>query len=174
MVPPTHDLTPDALRSAFAKFPSGIAAVAAMASDTPIGLAASSFTSVSLRPALASVCFARTSTTWPHLRLAPHIGLSILSERHGEVARALAAKGTDRFAAIQWARTDDGAVFVHDSCLWLDTRVHREVPAGDHVMVLLRIEAVWSYPDVDPLVFYGSGFRGLCPPPGERNASDHA
>ncbi|HEX3649271.1 MAG TPA: flavin reductase family protein [Pseudonocardiaceae bacterium] len=168
MVSPSYDLTPDALRSAFAKFPSGIAAVAAMDGGTPVGLAASSFTSVSLRPALASVCIARTSTTWPQLRLAPHIGLSVLAEQHGRVARALAAKGIDRFADFRWERTDDGAVFVHDSCLWLDTHLEREIPAGDHDIVLLRIEAVWTYPDVAPLVFYGSGFRGL------REASGHA
>jgi flavin reductase (DIM6/NTAB) family NADH-FMN oxidoreductase RutF len=161
MVSPSHDLTPDTLRGAFARFPSGIAAVAAMDRDTPVGLAASSFTSVSLRPALASVCIARTSTTWPHLRRAPHIGLSVLAEQHGRVARALAAKGIDRFAGVEWARTDDGAVFVHDSCLWLDTHLEREIPAGDHEIVLLRVDAVWTYPDVEPLVFYGSGFRGL-------------
>jgi flavin reductase (DIM6/NTAB) family NADH-FMN oxidoreductase RutF len=161
VVPGSHDLTPDALRGAFAKFPSGIAAVAAMSGDAPTGLAASSFTSVSLRPALASVCIARTSTTWPRLRLAPRIGLSILSEEHGTVARALAARGTDRFAGVRWERTAEGAVFVHGSCLWLDTRLEREVAAGDHDIVLLRIEAFWSYPDPEPLVFYGSGFRRL-------------
>jgi flavin reductase (DIM6/NTAB) family NADH-FMN oxidoreductase RutF len=166
VVSPTYDLTPDVLRSAFAKFPSGVAALAALDSGSPVGLVASSFTSVSLQPALASVCIAKTSTTWPRLRLAPRIGLSILAEQHGAVARALAGQGTDKFAGIRWEPTKEGAVFVPDSCLWLETRLEREVTAGDHDIALLVIQAVWSYQDVEPLVFYASGFRRLRQPPG--------
>ena len=36
-----------------------------------------------------------------------------------------------------------------------------EHPAGDHDIALLEIEALWSYPDVAPLVFHGSSFRQL-------------
>lgn len=155
------DLTPEVLREAFANFPSGITAVAGLSEGTPIGLAASSFVSVSLDPPLVSVCVALTSTTWPLLRPMPRLGLSVLAEEHGPVARALAAKGIDRFADVSWQQTDDGAVLVHGSALWLDTTLVNEIPAGDHNIALLRIEALWSYPDVAPLVFHGSTFRQL-------------
>jgi len=158
------DLTPEVLRGAFANFPSGITAVAGMRNDVPTGLAASSFTSVSIDPPLVSVCVALTSTTWPLLRLMPRLGLSVLAEEHGEVARALAARGVDRFAHVSWQHTDAGAVFVHGSALWLETTLINEVPAGDHNIALLRIEALWSYPDVAPLVFHGSTFRQLRAP----------
>ncbi len=140
------DLTPDVLRGAFASFPS---------------LAASSFTSVSLDPPLVSVCIARTSTTWPALRTAPRFGLSVLAQEHGQVARSLAAKGIDRFAEVSWERTPQGAVFVHGSALWLDCTRYNELPVGDHDIVLLRIQQLWTYPDVTPLVFHGSKFRRL-------------
>ena len=155
------NLTPDALRRAFASFPSGITAVAAINDGRPCGLAASSFTSVSLDPPLVSVCIARASGTWPKLRMAPRIGLSVLAQEHGRVARSLAAKGTDRFAEICWERTPHGAVFVRGSALWLDCVRYDELPAGDHVIVLLRITQVWTYPEVSPLVFHGSQFRQL-------------
>jgi flavin reductase (DIM6/NTAB) family NADH-FMN oxidoreductase RutF len=95
------------------------------------------------------------------LRELPRLGLSVLAEEHGPVARALAAKGTDRFASVSWEPTPEGAVFVHGSALWLDTSPLREVPAGDHIIALLRIEALWSYPDIAPLIFHGSTFRRL-------------
>lgn len=155
------DLTPEVLRAAFANFPSGVAAVAAMRDGAPIGLAASSFTSVSIDPPLVSVCVAVTSTTWPLLRRTPRLGLSVLSEEHGPTARALAARGIDRFAEIDWQQADDGEVFVAGSALWLSTTLWKEVPAGDHDIALLEIEALWSYPDVAPLVFHGSSFRQL-------------
>ena len=53
------------LRHVFGAFPSGVAVVAAVVDSTPVGIAASSFTSVSLDPALVSLCIAHTSTTWP-------------------------------------------------------------------------------------------------------------
>jgi len=155
------DLTPDTLRGAFASFPSGITAVAAIRGGEPRGLAASSFTSVSLDPPLVSVCIARTSTTWPALRSAPRFGLSVLAQEQGRVARLLAAKGIDRFAEVSWERTAQGAVFVHGSALWLDCAPHDELPAGDHLIVLLGIQQLWTYPDVSPLVFHGSRFRQL-------------
>ncbi|HEX2744921.1 MAG TPA: flavin reductase, partial [Streptosporangiaceae bacterium] len=67
------------LRHVFGAFPSGVAVVAAVVDNTPVGIAASSFTSVSLDPALVSLCIAHTSTTWPVLREVPRLGVSILS-----------------------------------------------------------------------------------------------
>jgi flavin reductase (DIM6/NTAB) family NADH-FMN oxidoreductase RutF len=158
---PSVELTPGVLRAAFGNFPSGITAVAAMSDGVPIGLAASSFTSVSIEPPLVSVCVAWTSTTWPLLRPLSRLGLSVLAEEHGPVARSLAAKGIDRFADIDWNHNEQGAVFVHGSALWLETTLWKEVPAGDHAIALLQIEGLWSYPDVSPLIFHGSTFRQL-------------
>lgn len=161
MTPGGGDLTPDVLRAAFASFPSGITAVAAIREGRPRGLAASSFTSVSLEPPLVSVCIARTSTTWPSLRAAPRLGLSVLAQEQSHVARSLAARGIDRFAEVSWERTMRGAVFVHGSALWLDCTRQDEISAGDHEIVLLGIQQLWTYPDVSPLVFHGSRFRQL-------------
>ncbi|MEN3362600.1 MAG: hypothetical protein V7637_6582 [Mycobacteriales bacterium] len=155
------DLTPEVLRRAFASFPSGVTAVAAILEGRPLGLAASSFTPVSLDPPLVSVCIAHTSSTWPALRTVPRFGLSVLAQEHGRVARSLAAKGIDRFAEVSWERTPQGAVFVHGSALWLDCTSFDEVPAGDHDIVLLCVQQLWTYPDVPPLVFHGSKFRQL-------------
>jgi flavin reductase (DIM6/NTAB) family NADH-FMN oxidoreductase RutF len=80
-------ITPDVLRGAFAAFPSGVTAIAGMLDGHPVGMAASSFTSVSLEPPLVSVCMAHSSSTWPSLRRAPSIGVSVLAAGHGDIAR---------------------------------------------------------------------------------------
>lgn len=59
------------LRRAFGCFPTGVAAVCAVAETGPVGMAVSSFTSVSLEPPLLSVCMQNSSTTWPTLRRRP-------------------------------------------------------------------------------------------------------
>ena len=52
--PTNQNLDPRRLRKAFGIFPSGVVAVAALVDNTLVGLAASSFTSVSLDPPLVS------------------------------------------------------------------------------------------------------------------------
>ncbi len=151
------------LRQAFACFPSGITAVCGMVDGVPNGMAASSFTSVSLDPPLVSVCVAHTSTTWPILARLPRLGISVLGADHGHVASALAAKGTDRFAHVLWEQGADGAVLIHGSALWLECEIEQQVPAGDHDIVLFRILELQPYPDISPLVFHASSYRQLVP-----------
>lgn len=164
MVPETVD-HPDevGLRRVFGCFPCGVIAVCAMVDDQPVGMAASSFTSVSLDPALVSVCVANTSTTWPKLANLERLGLSVLAGDHAPIARSLASKTGDRFSGIDWVATDSGAVFVHGATLWLECAPFKRVEAGDHEIVVLQIVALAIYPDVAPMVFHRSNFRELAP-----------
>jgi len=149
------------LRAAFGCFPSGITAVCATVDGQPVGMAASSFTSVSLDPPLVSLCIQHTSTTWPVLRTGPALGLSVLAEGQDEISARLARRGTDRFAGTSWAETGNGSVFVHGATLWLDCTLHAEVPSGDHCIVLLRVHALRADPGTPPLIFHGSRYRRL-------------
>ena len=149
------------LRHAFGCFPSGVAAVCATADGAPVGLAASSFTSVSVAPPLVSVCIQHSSTTWPALRQLPRLGVSVLAEGQGEICNRLADKTGDRFAGTDWSASPDGSLFVHGATLWLDCTIHAEVPSGDHDIVLLRIHGLRADASTPPLVFHGSRYRRL-------------
>jgi flavin reductase (DIM6/NTAB) family NADH-FMN oxidoreductase RutF len=152
---------PVQLRRAYGCFPSGVTAVCSLEDGSPVGIAASSFTSVSVEPALVSVCVQNSSTTWPRLRARPRLGVSVLGEDQNDSAQRLAAKQGDRFADLAWTATTEGGVLVHGAVAWLDCSIATEVPAGDHAIVLLRIHALRAEPDRAPLVFHGSRFRQL-------------
>ena len=82
------------VRSAFAAFPSGVAAIAAVVDGAPEVLVVSSFTvGVSLDPPLMLFAVQRSSETWPRLRRSLALGVSILGETHVESARTLANAG---------------------------------------------------------------------------------
>lgn len=152
------------LRRVVGRYPSGVTAVAALVDGTPVGMVASSFTSVSLTPPLVSVCVAHTSATWPQLSRAPRLGVSVLSAAQAKHGRQLAAKGIDRFADVQWRPTDAGAVLLDGATAWLDTSVHQRIRAGDHDIVVLRVhDAGVAEGDHDsaPLVFHASRFHRL-------------
>lgn len=159
-----QDLDPARLREAFGSFPSGVVAVAAEVDGRLLGLAASSFTSVSLNPPLVSINLAVTSKTWPDLRRATHLGLTVLADHHGPLCRQLAGPVAERFTDVAHTVTPQGAVLIDDGLAKFDTTVHREVDAGDHVLVLLELHAVDNGGSaLSPLVFHRSQFGSLAP-----------
>ena len=149
------------LRNAFGCFPSGVTAICAMIEGEPAGMAASSFVSVSLDPPLVLVCIQNSSATWRKLKGAPRIGVSVLGEEHHRACSQLAAKSGDRFERLEWSRTEGGAVLLEGAAVSLDCSVVEEIVAGDHQLVLLRVQELQFQPMVNPLVFHGSRFRKL-------------
>lgn len=157
----TGTLDATELRRVFGAFPSGVTAVAALVDGVPAGLAASSFTSVSLDPPLVSVCVAHNSTTWPLLRDRARLGVSVLGAHQERACRQLAARGTDRFAGLGWHATPGGAVLIDDASAWFDCTVENHIRAGDHDIVLLRVHELDADHAVAPLVFHTGRFRRL-------------
>ena len=156
------EVDPTTLRRVLAAFPTGVTALAALVDGEPVGMAANSFTSVSLDPPLVSVCVATTSSTWPELRRAARIGVSVLSHEQESASRSLAARGIDRFADLSWHATDDGAILLDGATAWFDCSVEREIRAGDHEIVLLNVHGLGTAePHTPPLVFHGSRYRRL-------------
>lgn len=160
-----QDLDPRRLREAFGIFPSGVVAVAAEVDGRRLGLAASSFTSVSLEPALVSFSIANTSKTWPDLRRAGHLGVTILADHHDSVCRQLAGPVEQRFDGLDVSITEDGSLTLDEGLAHFDCSLYREVEAGDHTIVLLALHAVGAAgagADTSrPLVFHRSGFGRL-------------
>ncbi|MGY4654511.1 flavin reductase family protein [Mycobacterium sp. URHB0021] len=155
------NLQPSSLRDAFGYFPSGVIAIAAEVDGTLVGLAASTFVPVSLEPPLVSFCVQNTSETWPKLKDVPSLGISVLGEAHDEAARALAAKTGDRFAGLETVSRESGAVFIAGTSVWVESAIEQLVPAGDHTIVILRVDDIVVHADVAPIVFHRSTFRRL-------------
>ena len=149
------------LRRVFGAFPTGVTTVAALIDGAPAGITANSFTSVSLAPPIVSVCVAHTSTTWPSLRAAARLGISVLGAHQEDHGRALSERRGDRFASLPWRATTDGAVLVDGATAWLDCSIEREIRVGDHDLILLRVHALDADPSVPPLIFHASRYRRL-------------
>jgi flavin reductase (DIM6/NTAB) family NADH-FMN oxidoreductase RutF len=154
-----------ALRRAFAHVPSAVVAICADTGTERIGMAASTFMPVSLDPPLVAFCVQNTSTTWPRLARLPRLGISVLSAAHDDIVRVLAAKNGDRFAGVDTETHNGGALFVSGCGVWLDVSIEQQVPAGDHAIVVLRVNELHcsDAPDaaVEPIVFHRSEFRKL-------------
>ncbi|WP_158247598.1 flavin reductase family protein [Actinomyces qiguomingii] len=158
---PASPVSPEALRRTLASFPTGIVLVTAHDFDgAPVGMLANSFTSVSLDPPLVSLAFARSSSTWPLLRDASLLRISVLGTEHHALVSQLAGPTAQRFVGLECAlRSEDAALL--GSPATLSAAPERIIEAGDHDLALLRVLQVEQDRDIDPLVFYARQLHRL-------------
>lgn len=133
---------PRALRDAFGKFPTGVTVVTARTADgIPVGFTANSFTSVSLDPPLLLVCPAKGLSSIAVFESCERFAVNVLADDQQAVSNTFARPGDDRFAQVAW-HPDDGGCPVFDAvAAWFSCAVHQRVDAGDHILLIGRIEA---------------------------------
>lgn len=158
----TDEAVTQALRRALSSFPTGVVAVCCVGEkQDPVGMAVNSFTSISLQPPLVAISVARSSRTWPELSKTETLGLSVLGSEQEHASRNLSSRTGDRFADVTWQNTTGDAVHIDGAALWLTCKVYETVNAGDHLIVLLSVEEIAHFSDVEPLVFHQSRYRAI-------------
>ncbi|HEX2315574.1 MAG TPA: flavin reductase family protein [Thermomonospora sp.] len=156
---PVSDIDGARFRSVLGRFATGVVAITAIdTAGRPAGLAANSFTSVSLDPPLVAFCVAHTSGTWPRLRAAETLCVNILGQAQEEVCRRMAARGGDKFAGLDWDLSPGGAPILRGALAWIECSVQSEHTAGDHDIVVARVHRLDRHHDGDPLVFYRGAY----------------
>jgi 3-hydroxy-9,10-secoandrosta-1,3,5(10)-triene-9,17-dione monooxygenase reductase component len=158
----TDVLLPDAasFRAVLGHFATGITVITAMDDGEPVGIAANSFTSVSLEPPLVLFCAAKSSSTWPRIRNAGHFMVNVLHEHQEEISRLFAQKGVDRFSRIGWRAGDRGPI-LDDVHAYLDCTIEAVHDAGDHEIVVGRVHQLGLDAKAGPLLFYQGRYGRL-------------
>ncbi|MFJ2030287.1 flavin reductase family protein [Streptosporangium sp. NPDC087985] len=153
-------------RRALAVHAAGVVVVTAQAEGIPVGLTATSFSSVSLVPPLVSFYVDQSSTTWPRLCQADHFAVNVLASDQAELASRFARKGADRFAApTSWYSGPLGVPLLNGVSAQLICAPYSTVDIGDHVLVVgLVIEANLD-PGGHPLLYHQGRFGRFAPHP---------
>ena len=151
----------DRFRETLGRFATGVALITADAGGAPLGLIANSLASVSLSPPLLSFCPSRDSFTWSRMRRAGRFGVNLLGPQHEEFVRRAAPAGADRFAGVDWELTSTGVPRLGDALAFVDCAVEAEHPAGDHWIVVGRVDDAHLDRAGRPLVFWAGRFGGF-------------
>ena len=153
-------LNPDAAtyRTVLGHFATGVTLITALENDLPVGMAANSFTSVSLEPPLVLFCAAKASSTWPHIQQSGKWAANFLDEDSEAVCRLFAQKGADRFAHISYAPGRTGSPILDNALAFVDCETIAEHDAGDHVIVVGRVIELGYQHEGKPLLFYRGGY----------------
>ena len=145
-------------RDALGRFATGVAFVTAAPGGRPDGLIVNSLASVSLDPPLVSFCPGLTSLTWSRMRRAGRFGVNVLGARHEAFALRATPAGADRFDGLGWAPGPGGAPLLADALATLECEIVAEHPAGDHWIVVGRVDDAHVAPAAEPLVFFAGAF----------------
>lgn len=133
---------PRALRNAFGAFMTGVTVVTTHDKEgKPLGFTANSFTSVSLDPPLVLVCLANSSRNYEAFNAAEGFAVNILSETQKDISNTFARPVEDRFAAVDWKKGPHGAPVFSDVSAWFDCSMFKQVEAGDHLILIGKVEA---------------------------------
>jgi 3-hydroxy-9,10-secoandrosta-1,3,5(10)-triene-9,17-dione monooxygenase reductase component len=158
---PARAPDPRSFRDALGRFATGVAFVTAAPDGEPAGLIVNSLASVSLEPPLVSFCPSRSSLTWSRMRRTGRFGVNVLGRRHERFAMRAARPGADRFAGLDWEPGGGGVPLLTDALANLECEIVAEHPAGDHRIVVGRVDALHTSPNKDPLLFFAGAFGGL-------------
>jgi flavin reductase (DIM6/NTAB) family NADH-FMN oxidoreductase RutF len=155
---------PGALRSAYAAVPSAVAVLGAVGPDdslaSGVGMTVATLLPVSLEPPCLGVMVQVESKRWPRLAAYDTVGVSVLADHQGWIARRVATDA--HFAAVPARRSSAGtAVLLEGAAAWFEVRVTDQTPAGDHLFALLEVRSSSIDLTREPVVFHRSLFRTL-------------
>lgn len=152
-------LDPVAFRAALSRFPSGVCIVTAQeAGGRPRGFTASAFSSLSLDPPLVLVCLDQKAESHDTFQAAPTFAVSILASHQMPIANAFAAKAPEKFEGIAVvAGPETGLPLIPEAVAHLECRMHQQVPAGDHTILIGEVVAA-VVSDGEPLVYHNRRF----------------
>jgi 3-hydroxy-9,10-secoandrosta-1,3,5(10)-triene-9,17-dione monooxygenase reductase component len=159
-------------RAALGRFATGVAFITAIVEGEPVGLIVNSLASVSLEPPLLSFCPSRSSLTWSRMRRSGRFAVNVLGHRHEAFAKRATPAGADRFDAVEWEPGRGGAPLLGDALAALECEIVAEYPAGDHWIVVARVERVRTSPGTDPLVYFDGAFTALRRSPANLDATE--
>ena len=151
-------------RDALGRFATGVAFVTAAPDGEPAGLIVNSLTSVSLDPPLVSFCPSRSSLTWSRMRRTGRFGVNVLGHEYERFARRATPPGADRFAGLDWEWGSAGVPLLTNALGSLECQLVAEHPAGDHWIVIGRVDHLRISPSNDPLIFFAGEFGALQQP----------
>jgi flavin reductase (DIM6/NTAB) family NADH-FMN oxidoreductase RutF/DNA-binding IclR family transcriptional regulator len=159
MDPSSSAISANRFRDVLGQYPTGVAVITACGGDgIPVGMVVGSFGSTSLDPPLVSFMPDKKSSSWQKLQQFDSFCVNILGAHQLNICRDLASKRPDKFATIEWSRSDHGNPVIAGSIARIECVKEIEYEAGDHLIVLGRVLDLDFGVAGTPLLFYRGGY----------------
>lgn len=148
-----------AYRDVLGQYASGVTVVTTMLGGVPVGMTCQSFTSVSLDPPLVAFLPMRTSRAFAAIRQSRRFCVNFLAAEQTEVSNSFASRAEDKFDGVTWRPTSQGMPRLEDTVGWVDCTVQDVHEAGDHYLVIGKVEDLGQGEATRPLLFHQGRYR---------------
>lgn len=151
-------------RQVLGSYPTGVTVVTGRGGNgEPFGLTVNSFTSVSLDPPLVLVCIDRLSSSHDPLVEGGSFAVNVLARDQTALAARFATEpSAERFLDLAWEEGPLGDPVLPGAVAWLACRLAAVHPAGDHSILVGRVEEL-DASDREALVFHRGGYAVVAP-----------
>ncbi|MCP4139114.1 MAG: hydroxymethylglutaryl-CoA lyase [Chloroflexi bacterium] len=153
---------PNNFKRAMSQFASGVTVVTTKHGDTPIGITASSFTSLSMDPPLVLVSLSKKLFTHNVIADSGIFAVNVLSARQLDLGMRFAGmmpEIKDRFAGLNTRTAATGSPLLPDSLAWVDCTVWASYDGGDHTIFVGEVKDL-DVSDYDtPLLYHNRLWR---------------
>lgn len=152
----------DALKLAFRHHPMGVGIITAQGEEGPIGLTASSISSVGIDPPTLSFSVTRSTGSAGGILGAKSYVVHLLDSRHRDLATSFAVSGADRFTDEQgWVTLDTGEPYLPDTRAALRCRTLHMLEVGSSVVVIAEVLELLLGDPAPPMVYQDRAFHSL-------------
>jgi flavin reductase (DIM6/NTAB) family NADH-FMN oxidoreductase RutF len=153
---------PEQYKAALGQWATGVAIVTSRAGDEVHGMTVSDFCGASLDPPLVLVCADRASNTLGVVERGGVFAVNLLAADQQALSDKFASRKEElrRFDGLACSVSVTGAPILPGALLSLDCRVVDTHEAGDHVILVGRVEAVVQGRG-EPLLYHGGAYRSL-------------
>jgi len=149
-------------RNALGRFATGVTVVTGLTdAGVPVGVTVNAFASVSLDPPLILVCLAATTGCLSAFSTGTRFAVNILGDDQEALSKAFAGPREHRFKNRSFETWDSGCPILPGCLANLEcTRTDVHV-AGDHLIVIGRVDRLETADRGRPLLFYRSAYGRL-------------
>jgi steroid delta-isomerase-like uncharacterized protein len=151
------ELDADLMKAFNRQFITGVTVVTTKDGETPKGLAANSYCSVSVEPPLVLICVQKTSSTYPALFSSSHLGINILGTEQLGTVRVFASKAPDKFAELDWHEGPNGSPLLDGSAASLEAEIQERFQAKTHTVFICRVRHA-EIDNTAPMVYKAGRF----------------
>lgn len=151
---------PDTFKAAMRRLAASVSIVVARGDEGPVGMAATSITSLTVDPPAVLVCVNRMTSLHASLVPTAPISVNLLARHQREVSMAFGG-GTpreERFKVGDWQEGANGLPALADAQANLECVIDAMLAYGTHSIVIARVIRARVSDTVAPLVYQDGGY----------------
>ncbi|WP_313670049.1 flavin reductase family protein [Sandarakinorhabdus sp.] len=158
--PLVPDDLPDLFKAAMRRLAASVAIVVAKGNDGPVGMAATSITSLTVDPPAVLVCVNRMTSLHALLEPTAPLSVNLLACHHQEISMAFGGgkPRSERFRVGDWQDAENGLPALADAQANLECVIDAMLAYGTHSIVIARVIRAQVSDAVAPLIYQDGGY----------------